>query len=131
MARILLADDDQIVAQILKGALEDSGHQVVAVNSGRDLQTLVDSHSIDIVIADIIMPDVDGFEAIMSVRRAFPDISIVAITGGGMTQRMEFLDHAQKLGADLALAKPFELQALLDAVNRYAAAKAEKILLGS
>jgi CheY-like chemotaxis protein len=67
---------------------------------------------------DILMPDQDGLESILTLRREFPNAKIMAITGGSdMIGILNFLDVARMLGARRTLQKPFEMQQLLDAVQ--------------
>lgn len=117
MASVLLADDEELVLQTFKEALELDGHQVVVTRNGQDMLPLIEKHGIEVVVTDILMPDVDGLESIRDIRKHYPRVGIVAISGGGRTRHLEFLDHARKLGADIALAKPFLGHALLNAVN--------------
>ena len=82
----------------------------------KDLNGIGRNHT-DLVIMDILMPDQDGLEAIMTLRREFPDTRVIAMTGGnGTIGILNFLDVAKMLGASRTLQKPFELKVLLDAV---------------
>ncbi len=62
----------------------------------------------DLIITDIIMPEKEGIETIMELKREFPDVKIIAISGGGKGDAGQYLDMAKKMGADNTLAKPFE-----------------------
>ncbi|MEK7299596.1 MAG: response regulator, partial [Nitrospirota bacterium] len=71
-----------------------------------------------LVILDILMPDQDGLESIMTLRREFPASRVIAITGGSdMIGILNFLDVAKMLGARRTLQKPFDMQTLLDAAQ--------------
>ena len=117
MASVLLADDEELILQTFKEVLELDGHQVTVTRNGQDMLPLIERHRIEVVVTDILMPEVDGLESIRGIRKRYPQIGIIAISGGGRTRHLEFLDHARKLGADIALAKPFLGHALLNAVN--------------
>ncbi len=72
----------------------------------------------DLVITDIIMPDKEGIELIMELKRHTPDVKIMAISGGGRTGTVEFLKMAKKLGAVASLKKPIRLADFYDALNQ-------------
>jgi len=72
----------------------------------------------DLIISDIIMPEKEGLETVMELRRDFPEVKIIAISGGGFVNPDEYLHLAAKLGAQLTLAKPFERDELLAAVEK-------------
>ncbi len=115
-ASILVIDDEAPVRQVLRGALEGAGYQVWEAASGIEGVRLVCEQPINLVITDVFMPDMDGLETVGILRRDFPDIRTVAITGGGKDP--DYCAVAKILGAHETLTKPFELQQLLDAVAR-------------
>ncbi len=69
------------------------------------------------MITDIIMPEMDGIETIMALRREFPEVKIIAISGGSRIGPREFLNLARVLGAHRTLHKPFALQDMMQAVD--------------
>ncbi len=71
----------------------------------------------DLVIVDILMPSKDGIETIKEFARDFPEVKIIAISGGGLMTPQEYLGMAKKLGADVTLTKPFEPEELLEAIR--------------
>ncbi len=115
-ASILVIDDEAPVRQVLRGALEGAGYQVWEAASGIEGVRLICEQPINLVITDILMPDMDGLETVGILRRDFPNIRTVAITGGG--KYTDYCAVAKILGAHETLTKPFELQQLLDAVAR-------------
>jgi CheY-like chemotaxis protein len=120
MARILVIDDDNAVVSTVRLVLERSGHDVVSAPNGpRGLQFLTAEH-FDLVLVDIFMPEMDGFETIRLFRKTSPGIRIVVMSGGSkqMAAEPDYLLMATKLGAMEALRKPFRPHALIDAVNR-------------
>ena len=70
-----------------------------------------------LVITDILMPNKEGTETIQEIRAAKPDLPIVAISGGGVSGDLTFLDYAQRLGANHILQKPIDLNDLEACVN--------------
>jgi CheY-like chemotaxis protein len=116
MIRILLIEDDVAVLEMLKKTLEREGYQVTTASNGRIGIREYNSQSFDVVITDLIMPDMEGMETIISLRKDNPDVKIIAMSGGGLNNPDEYLDVAKKLGAIKAFEKPLRRQVLLDAV---------------
>jgi len=77
---------------------------------------MVNSDPPDLVITDILMPKKEGMETIMDIRKAYPDIKIIAISGQGWSGAVSYLDMSQKLGANAALPKPFSKADLLEKI---------------
>lgn len=117
MARILVIDDDDTVRLSVRLALEDAEHEVdEAPNGARGLDRLKDQVA-DLVVTDIFMPEKEGLETIDEIRRDYPQIKIIAISGGGRIDPQDYLEIARQLGADHVLFKPFDIQLLLDVVD--------------
>jgi DNA-binding response OmpR family regulator len=102
-ARILVIDDDPNVLQMVEFMLVDLGYEVELAESGEKGVRLFCESAPDLVITDIIMPDREGIEIIIEMRRIRPDARIVAMSGVSPSA----LGMSAKLGADLTLAKPF------------------------
>jgi CheY-like chemotaxis protein len=117
MARILLIDDEPQLRTTLILALKRAGHQVHSAGDGEEGIAFLASRTVDIVITDIMMPRKEGIETIIELRKLYPDIKIVAISGGGRTGNVGFLEMAKKFGAAHTLAKPFTMKALVDCVR--------------
>jgi YesN/AraC family two-component response regulator len=109
MARILLIDDESLVVETLSHAITSKGHTVVTAANGVEGMKKFSEGKFDLVITDIIMPDKEGIELIMELKRHTPSVKIVAISGGGRTGNVEFLKMATKLGAVASLKKPIRL----------------------
>jgi CheY-like chemotaxis protein len=117
MARILLIDDDSTVRYALKLVLERAGHQVDEAMDGEIGIEKYTSGRQDLVVTDIIMPNKEGIETIIALRRLEPELRIIAMSGGGRTGNRDFLAMAQKLGAAHVIAKPFRPKDLVEVVN--------------
>jgi len=117
MALILLIEDDHNLRSVLKMALEKVGHEVIEASDGKIGIEEFRKRNTDLVITDIIMPEKDGIETIVTLKKDFPDVNIIAISGGGRSPASIFLEPAEILGADRVLAKPFEFSELLDMVD--------------
>ncbi|HEX6957916.1 MAG TPA: response regulator [Ferrovibrio sp.] len=119
MAQILLVEDEILLRDSLQLMLQTAGHSVVtAENGARALDQAARHDGFDVVITDILMPETDGLEAIMLLRRNSRNVRIVAISGGGRTRNMDLLEYAKSFGADAVLAKPFRPDQLLAAIDR-------------
>jgi CheY-like chemotaxis protein len=118
MPSVLIVDDDEQIRTLVRDTLEQAGYSVVEARDGKEgLQRYRVTPS-DLVIMDILMPGQDGLESILSLRREFPDAKIIAITGGSdMIGMLNFLDVAKMLGAHRTLRKPFDMKALIEAVQ--------------
>ena len=115
MARILVIDDDDDFRRMLCTALERDGYTVEEARNGQEGSRRHRTEPVDLVITDILMPEQEGLETIQTLRQEFPEIKIIAISGGvGM---LNFLPLARKFGALQTLQKPFSLQQLYEAVR--------------
>ncbi len=117
MARILLIDDDAAVRYALKQVLERAGHQVEEANDGMVGIDVYNATRPDIVVTDIIMPNQEGIETIIKLKRMAPEIAIIAMSGGGRTGNRDYLGMAEKLGAAKVMPKPFRPRELVEAVQ--------------
>ncbi|MBE9582675.1 MAG: response regulator [Proteobacteria bacterium] len=117
MSRILVIDDDDQIRAMLQQVLQREEFQVVDAPDGKEGIRLFREEAADLVITDIIMPDKEGIETIMELRRDFPEVKIIAISGGGRVEPSQYLGLAKKLGAQVTLIKPFEREELLAAVH--------------
>lgn len=117
MPSVLVVDDEDQIRQLIRETLEQAGYAVREARDGKEGLEQYRAHPADLVIMDILMPDQDGLESIMTLRREFPGACIIAITGGSdMIGILNFLDVAKMLGARRTLQKPFEMKTLVDAV---------------
>lgn len=116
MRRILLVDDHLEFLDIQRGLLEEAGYSVVTATNGFKALAAVETQTFDLVITDIIMPGKEGLETIMELRRRYPLLKIMAMSGGGMLGPCNYLELAAKFGAVHSLQKPFSPTTLLDAV---------------
>ena len=117
MARILIIDDEDQARNMLHQALERAGYEVVIARDGSEGIELFRSAPTDLIITDILMPEKEGLEIIMDLRREFPDVKIIAMSGGGHMGYLNFLEVAKRLGAQRTLQKPFGLQEVFQAVQ--------------
>jgi len=116
MARILVIDDDADMRELLAETLRSAGHEVALAADGREGVREYRAKAADLVITDLYMPNQEGLETIIELRRCFPEVAIIAMSGKLAAATM--LSIAQKLGAVAVLQKPFVADELLSAVGK-------------
>ena len=114
MASILIVDDEDQIRGLLRQAFEGAGYEVAEAQDGQEAMAQYRQSPTDLVILDILMPEKEGLETIIDLRREFPAIKIVAISGGSERAHVNLLDLAKRLGARDAVKKPFEVHSLVD-----------------
>src|SRR3989442_12400990 len=117
MTRILIIDDEAPVRDLLRQMLEKEGYEVVEAREGDIGIRLFCENPADLIITDILMPEKEGIETILELRKVFPQVKIIAISGGGRMRNLDGLPVAKAFGAVCTLAKPFERKELLEAVR--------------
>lgn len=118
MAHVLVVDDDASVRALLRTILEEEGHRVDEAVDGKQGVAHYTRTPLDLVITDVLMPEKDGVELIMELQAHFPDVKIIAMSGGGRGLDAQFnLRIASDFGAIRRLEKPFSRQEVLDAVQ--------------
>ena len=115
MPRILIIDDDVAVRTTVRHLLERAGYQIVEAGDGREGSRMLDG--VDLVITDLLMPEVDGVDLLGMIRREGRTVPVIAMSGGGKVDSKSYLDVARALGAFATIAKPFELEHLLSTVR--------------
>ena len=115
MATILIIDDEEGVRALLRTTLEAAGHKVVEAANGCIGLDLYRLRPTDLVITDILMPELNGLDMMLELTRSFLDAKVIAISGAGGEDNV--LDVATLLGARRTLQKPFSMTQLLDAVR--------------
>ena len=114
MARILLAEDEQAMREYLTRALERSGYEVVAVDRGTEAAPLLEAEHFDLLLTDIVMPEMDGIELAQRCAEISPRTKVMFITGFAAVTLRASRDapHAKMLS------KPFHLKDLVMEVER-------------
>jgi YesN/AraC family two-component response regulator len=113
MGRILIVDDEAHMRLLVGSMLEPLGHALLTAENGVVAARLLASEEIDLVITDLVMPEKNGIDLIMEIRRIAPAVKIVAMSGGGgINGRFDYLPIANLIGAAHILSKPFTRDAL-------------------
>jgi YesN/AraC family two-component response regulator len=117
MAKILVIDDETSISLMIKKMLEKENHEVIIASNGNEGLLLFDKMQPDLLITDIVMPEKEGLETIIELKRKKHDLKIVAISGGGRFQFQGYLTSASRLGADRVFQKPFDRKEFIKAIS--------------
>jgi CheY-like chemotaxis protein len=124
MRRVLVIDDEELARYTMREILESAGYEVVEAANGNQGLAHLRINKFDLVVTDIIMPEKDGIETIIELKNDFPEMTVIAVSGGGRSLRLDFLKLAKQYGATKVLAKPFSEEDLLasmeDCLNKAA-----------
>jgi DNA-binding response OmpR family regulator len=117
MAKILVIDDELSILLMIKKMLEKAGHEVDMALNGKEGMQLFEKNKADLLVTDIIMPEKEGLETIVEMRKKYPDLKIIAISGGGRISADGYLPGAKLLGANMVFQKPLIQKEFLEAVS--------------
>ncbi|MGD8342199.1 MAG: response regulator [Desulfobacterales bacterium] len=117
MARILIIDDESQIRSMLRLMLERVGYEVIEAEDGMEGIRQYRDNPADLIITDLIMPNKDGIGMIIELKKEFPQVKIIAMSGGGVNRPEGYLDGAQKLGATRTLTKPIDRDEMINAVK--------------
>jgi CheY-like chemotaxis protein len=118
MASILVVDDNPSIRRSLRRLFESNGYTVAEAPTGRMALTNLRHAPSDLVVSDVFMPDMNGYELLMTLRDEFPDIPLIMMSGGdGGVGKTNVLHAGSKLGALRVFEKPFRLNEMLEAVQ--------------
>ena len=117
MKKILLIDVDLEFSQAVCTALRRHGYEIYHATNGLPGLSLYRQHRFDLVMSDILMPDSDGVEVILAIRKMDATIPIIAISGGGLVTAETCERIAKACGGNAFLNKPFDISCLLVKIN--------------
>lgn len=117
MARIIVIDDEPYILLMLKKMLEKEGYEVEMATNGVEGSQIFEKQPADLIITDIVMPEKEGLETIMELKIKYPQLKIIAISGGGRVDSREYLNSAKLLGANKTFQKPFKKDEIIKAVR--------------
>jgi len=117
MALILIIDDEPQIRSMLKLMLERDGYEVAEAPDGIEGIRIYRQNPADLIITDLIMPNKDGIGVIIDLKKEFPNVKIIAMSGGGLNKPEGYLKGAKKLGAACTLTKPIDRGEMLRAIK--------------
>jgi CheY-like chemotaxis protein len=124
MPRVLIADDDPLMREMVATTLIRSGHQILTAENGNEALSMIEDEDFDVIIADIFMPEVTGIELLISIRAKNIEIPFICISGGDGDLFRPYAATMISLGAASVLQKPFAPEQLLAAVGQIEFAEA-------
>ena len=126
MARILIVDDEAEIRVMLNNIFNDN-YEIVEATNGVEAKQICDSTDVDLMITDIVMPEMHGVDLVLEMRRDHPEMPIIAMSGGGgVTGRFDYLKIVSLLGVEEVMQKPFEMTDLRKKVKELLENKKEK-----
>jgi CheY-like chemotaxis protein len=114
MAKILVVDDDQGHRTLISRVLIGAGYETLLAEDGREALDLMRGTPLDLVITDMVMPELDGLELVAALQGEFPKVPIIAVSGTSAAK----LNKSARLGAHAILVKPVDPTELLEEVER-------------
>lgn len=117
---ICVIDDDDLVRETICRALKDAGFETVDADNGVAGLKVIESSKARVAVIDIVMPTRAGHDVIVDASRKFPDLKILAVSGGGVEEAGEYLELALQLGAHDVLEKPFHSADLVKKIKKLA-----------
>jgi CheY-like chemotaxis protein len=119
MAKILVIDDLEEMRDTIKEILEREGHTVTLAPNGELGEELFRQDPVGLIITDVLMPGQDGVSTMTRIRKDYPDVRVIAYSGGGPEASIKAATTVVKaMGADVTLRKPFKREKLIAAVNK-------------
>jgi DNA-binding response OmpR family regulator len=117
MASVLLVDDTPQLRTTIERLLKHAGHAVTTAANGAEALRELERGTFDVIVTDIVMPDMEGLELIRRVRKAQASLPIIAMSGGGRGSVDDYLALASTFGAAKTLQKPFPIETLTKAID--------------
>ncbi|MEO8008306.1 MAG: response regulator [Betaproteobacteria bacterium] len=117
MIDVLVVDDDPLMRGLLAEWLSEAGYGVRQAENGTTALQMLQRQPAGLLITDMDMPGRDGAQTLEQARRMLPGLAVIAISGGARDAKQDWVPIASRLGAAKTLAKPFERQVLLAAIE--------------
>jgi DNA-binding NtrC family response regulator len=117
MARIIVIDDQEPIRRVVRRALEADGHEVLEASDGELGMELLEREPAAVVITDIFMPGMDGIQTLRAIRKRYPAIKVIAMSGGDSTGLLDLRHDAELLGAMKSIQKPFKPREIVELVR--------------
>ena len=118
--KAMIVDDQMGIRRLLVEYLQHEGWRTMEAKNGLEAIELLTEEP-DIILLDIKMPVMDGIEALKIVRQQYPDLPVIVMTAYG---ELEIINQAELLGISARVAKPFDIEALVDMMNRFCTERA-------
>jgi len=123
MAKILVIDDDPECVALLQIAFEQAGYTVFSATDGMSGLKKACNDPFDLIITDVLMPEKDGLEFMIELKRHKPDVKVIAVSGGGVLHAEDCLKMAKVFGAQQVMQKPFDINRMLQVAQELISAE--------
>lgn len=124
MTKILLVDDEEVFQEAVREYLFEAGYEIIVASDAEEAESYFNDGLLPcLVVSDIQMPKKNGIEMMMWLRENYPEVKIIAVTGGGRYADMDLLVDAKNLGADKVFQKPLRMKILLEAIQELLSGK--------
>lgn len=117
MKNILIIDDDKSLRLIIKEKIKKSNYKIFEASNGKEGIEIYHKNDIDLIITDLIMPEKEGIETIIELKKENKDVKIIAISGGGYFNPEDYLEAAEGLGAIKTFIKPIDFEKFTKFIN--------------
>jgi DNA-binding NtrC family response regulator len=117
--KILIIDDDNRIRNLFRMWLEREGYDVFEAENGKEGVKVQREHLMDLIVCDLIMPVQEGIETITQIKSEYPDVGIIAISGGGKIGPDSYLSVAEHLGAWKVFTKPVDMRLMIQTINEW------------
>jgi len=116
---ILLVDDEELLRSGVQELLEIHGYAVITAHNGRMALECLDTHPVDLIVTDLVMPKMDGIDFVEQLRKIKPDLPVIVVSGSTRNIMQRYgIDHIQVPGANASLPKPFKSVDLIAEIQR-------------
>ena len=112
--RVLVIEDNADLREYLRVALEAQKYEVLTAAHGQEALAYLNGHKVDAIVTDLFMPEMDGIETVATVRKQFPNVRVIAMSG---RPGVDYLPVARELGVKYTLRKPFDIKELIAALE--------------
>jgi len=117
--KILVIDDEKDIRDLICKILDKNGYYAQSAENGKQGMIYQQKEKFDIIITDIFMPEKEGIETIIDLKKRYPDIKIIAISGGTRGGTADYLEMAKQFGADYSFHKPFNVNEVVKIVKEF------------
>lgn len=114
---VLVVDDDKLVLATYKFPFEERGYRVLLAKDGNVALQHLEAGPVDVVFLDVLMPDKEGIETLLEIKRRFADVAVFVMSGGGSRSKHDFLEVARKFGATGVIKKPVTARELIKIID--------------
>lgn len=117
--KILIIDDDSRIRNLFRMWLEREDFEVFEAENGMEGVKIQRASPMDLIVCDLIMPVQEGIETITQIKNEFPDVGIIAISGGGKIGPDSYLSVAEHLGAWRVFTKPVDMRLMIETIKEW------------